>query len=278
MLVRNSAAVLMLTAGLGAADVGMLRADEPNTLTDAERQAGFELLFDGRTTTGWESKPTARWKIDDGAIFVVDAGDDPYEPGIVCRAKKLPEDFDLRFEWRETSWQYAVRPQEFVTNGCIGRECWSRSNTNYADGKSQIVEFAVAVAGFEAGGRRLLTTTGLVEFPPENPPRGFSETSQRSRDLTRPVGQWNSARIVHQRGVIQHWLNGRKVNEENTRDATIQALPSQSRRWTAVMQKGTYVAFNEGPFLSGRPAWYRSIKARAIGPDEPLDSTPIVGE
>ena len=29
------------------------RASEPNQLTDAEKQAGWKLLFDGQTTNGW---------------------------------------------------------------------------------------------------------------------------------------------------------------------------------------------------------------------------------
>ncbi len=44
----------------------------PNTLTDAEKAAGWKLLFDGKTTTGWRNykKETLGpgWKVVDGAI------------------------------------------------------------------------------------------------------------------------------------------------------------------------------------------------------------------
>ena len=34
---------------------------------------------------------------------------------------------------------------------------------------------------------------------------------QPSRDATKPVGEWNTGRIVCKGTVVQHWLNGEKV-------------------------------------------------------------------
>src|SRR5580693_5091699 len=54
----------------------------PNTLTDAEKAAGWKLLFDGKSMDGWHSfkRDTVRpgWKIEDGTLACVDpknAGD-----------------------------------------------------------------------------------------------------------------------------------------------------------------------------------------------------------
>jgi 3-keto-disaccharide hydrolase len=50
----------------------------PNTLTDAEKAAGWKLLFDGKTTTGWRNyKKTSvgpGWKVEDGALVRADKG------------------------------------------------------------------------------------------------------------------------------------------------------------------------------------------------------------
>ena len=53
----------------------------PNTLTDAEKAAGWKLLFDGQTTTGWRNYKkdsiSPGWKVEEGKLvrFGKDAGD-----------------------------------------------------------------------------------------------------------------------------------------------------------------------------------------------------------
>ena len=63
----------------------------PNQLTDAERVAGWRLLFDGRTLTGWrglgyDTVPTAHWKIVDGTIRKIANGKVPRVPDEIGRA------------------------------------------------------------------------------------------------------------------------------------------------------------------------------------------------
>src|SRR5438105_12782655 len=48
-------------------------ATRPNQLTDGERAAGWRLLFDGLTLAGWrglgyDTVPTAHWRVERGAI------------------------------------------------------------------------------------------------------------------------------------------------------------------------------------------------------------------
>src|SRR5437762_12176048 len=54
----------------------------PNSLTPAERTAGWRLLFDGRTFAGWrglgyDPVPTSPWAIVDGAVKKIANGDVP---------------------------------------------------------------------------------------------------------------------------------------------------------------------------------------------------------
>jgi hypothetical protein len=51
----------------------------PNTLTSQEQAAGWQLLWDGKTTTGWRSVktdvfPTQGWVIHDGVLTVQEIG------------------------------------------------------------------------------------------------------------------------------------------------------------------------------------------------------------
>src|SRR5919106_6519603 len=84
-----------------------------NTLTDAERAAGWRLLFDGRTLTGWrglgrDTVPTAHWVIVDGAIRKIPSGVIPRRPdgqpvaGGDLMSVDAYRDFELTWEWKVT--------------------------------------------------------------------------------------------------------------------------------------------------------------------------------
>jgi len=60
---------LALAAALGAAPLA--KADEPNTLTPAEKADGWQLLFDGRSLDGWRaSDKPGTFSVKDGEIVV----------------------------------------------------------------------------------------------------------------------------------------------------------------------------------------------------------------
>src|SRR5881397_855811 len=53
-------------------------ATQPNTLTEAEKKAGWRSLFDGKTTTGWRGyqmdKLPPGWEVIDGVLVRVRGG------------------------------------------------------------------------------------------------------------------------------------------------------------------------------------------------------------
>ena len=64
-----------------------------NTLSSEEKSLGFELIFNGKDYKGWENK--GNWVVEEGAIARKDKGG-----GITYNAKKVPDNFELRFEWK----------------------------------------------------------------------------------------------------------------------------------------------------------------------------------
>ena len=80
----------------------------PNTLTAAEKAAGWKLLFDGKTTKGWRNynKQTIgeRWKVADGVLYldVSNKNADGFQVGgggdIITEAEY--ENYELRLDWK----------------------------------------------------------------------------------------------------------------------------------------------------------------------------------
>ena len=72
-LAALSIALLLCTSPThGQQPAGRPRSNANNTLTDAERAAGWRLLFDGSTTNGWrgyksQTLPPA-WHVEDGTL------------------------------------------------------------------------------------------------------------------------------------------------------------------------------------------------------------------
>ena len=70
-----------------------VEAGEVNQLTEEERMAGFEVLFNGTNLSGWEHR--GNWSVEDGVISREGDGG-----SLVFIRKKIPNDFELKFQWK----------------------------------------------------------------------------------------------------------------------------------------------------------------------------------
>ena len=224
--------VLFLAVSLIAVSVATtLSAADPNTLTDEEKQAGFEAIFNGRDLAGWQQK--GNWVIEDGALFRSAKGG-----GITYEAKKMPDDFELRFEWKvaeKSNSGVYYRPGQY--------EYQILDNQGHNDGKN-----------------------------PRSSAASLYFCMAPSHDATKPVGQWNTGRIVCKGSVIQHWLNGQKVVDFDYDDPKYAAERELLR-----LRGGDLAARGANLHLQdhGDPVWYRGIKLRALPADAQLDRTPV---
>src|SRR4051812_38165304 len=69
-----------------------------NTLTTAEKKAGWKLLFNGKDFSGWHNfkSDTIRpgWQVKDGAMVCVD----PHNAGDLCTTEKF-DSFEMELEY-----------------------------------------------------------------------------------------------------------------------------------------------------------------------------------
>lgn len=219
------------TAGLAAAGA------EPNALTDDERRAGWELLFDGRSLAGWRgynrSELPDGWVVENGTLARVGPGGD-----IITESQY--GDFELSLEWKvEAGGNSGVfyRAEE-------GHE-WIYQSAP----EMQILDDA----GHRDGGDPLTSAGANYGLHPA--PRG----------VVRAAGQWNEARIVADGDRVEHWLNGVKIVEYElgSRDWEERVAASKFAEWPPY---GRARRGHIGLQDHGDPVWFRNVKIRSTRP------------
>lgn len=201
------------------------------TLPADEQQLQFEVLFGGSDLSGWDQK--GNWIAQDGALFRAEKGG-----GIRYKNKPVPDDFELRFEWKIS---------ERGNSGIYYRP------TQY--------EYQILHNQGHGDGRNPRTSAASLYFcmPP-------------AKDATRPVGEWNTGRIVCKGSVIQHWLNGEKVVDFDYANPKWEKEVELLRvRGGDLKARGAHLNLQD----HGDLVWYRNIRMRAIPESEKLQSENI---
>jgi hypothetical protein len=207
----------------------------PNSLSAAERTAGWELLFDGRTTTGWRTynldSLRGGWSAQDGMLTRTGEGGDI----ITDRSFR---DFELSLEWRLEAggnsgvFYRAAEGEEWVYHSAP--EMQVLDDDGHPDGANPLTS-----AGSDYG---------LYPAP---------------RGVVHPVGEWNQARVLVRGSHVEHWLNGTRIVEYELGSPDWEARVAESKfvEWPAY---GRAAEGHIGLQDHGDPVWYRNIKVRVI--------------
>jgi hypothetical protein len=158
----------------------------PNTLTPAQRDAGWRLLFDGRTTDGWRGFKTEAvpgvWAVVDGALTRV-AG--ATGGGDIMTREKFAN-FELALDWK-------VAPGG--NSGIFYRASQDDDEIYWTAPEMQVLDDAA-----HADGANRLTSAG-ANYGLDAAPAG----------IVKKAGEWNHVEIRIQGNHVEHWLNGVKV-------------------------------------------------------------------
>lgn len=215
-----------------------LFAGEPNTLTAQEKSAGWRLLFDGRTLQGWRGYKTeaigAGWQVQDGALVLTQgkAGD------LVTQDEFA--DFEFEFEWKIS---------EGGNSGVIYRSGLGESAPYRTGPEYQVLDNEKA-ADNKLGNHLAGSLYDLANEVPRN--------------LPKPVGQWNSSRLVVKGWKVEHWLNGQKLVSIDLASAEGKAAIAKSKfkDWPkfASLAKGRIALQDHGNVVSFRSLRIRELK------------------
>jgi hypothetical protein len=207
----------------------------PNTLTAAERAAGWRLVFDGTSTSGWrgyrQSTIPAGWTVVDAALTRVSGGGD------IITVDQFTN-FELSLEWQ-------ISPGG--NSGIMYRVTESADATFHTGPEMQVLDNAG-----HADGANPLSRAGACYSL-------YAPTA----DVVRPPGAWNEVRIVVNGALVQHWLNGTRIVEYELGSADWIARLSNSplRDFAGYgRQPRGHIALQD----HGDRVAYRSIKIRVM--------------
>jgi hypothetical protein len=218
-----------------AEDGGGQDPEAMNTLTEAERDAGWELLFDGETMQGWRgyNRPDfpSGWSAEDGMLVRTGPGGD------IITDRQFT-DFELSLEWRV---------EEGGNSGVMYRAAEGEESIYHSAPEMQVLDDA----GHADGGDPLTSAGANYGLHPA------------ARGVVRPAGEWNRARVVVEGNHVEHWLNGVRVVEYELGSEDWEARVAESKfaQWPAY---GRAPRGHIGLQDHDDPVWYRNIKIREI--------------
>jgi hypothetical protein len=254
MLRRQLAGALCTVAVAGAAASGQHAT--PNTLTAAEKAAGWRLLFDGKTLKGWhglgfKTGEMSLWRVEDDALARIPVGRAPVQAdgqpltGVDLISDDSFQNFELAWEWK-------------VASG-------GNSGLKYNVSESLSTEMSPPHGA--KGWEYQMLDDSLAEdnkLPSHRTGALYDMFPPSAGTAVKPAGQWNSSRLIFNGSHGEHWLNGVKVVEFELGSTSFDSAFAKSKYakfppWFPVRRKGQIVLQDHDAGV-----WFRSIKIREI--------------
>lgn len=200
-----------------------------NVLSEKEKEAGWELLWDGKTSQGWRSHkssefPKSGWSIHNGVLSVEESdGGESTNGGDIITVNQyknfvLEVDFNIT-KGANSGIKYFVDPSLNKGAGsAIGCEFQILDDKLHPDAQKGV------------GGNRTLGS--LYDLIPAN---GKLFNPHLNKKRFKGIGTWNRARVEVRGHKVTHYLNGSKIIEYTRNTQMWKALVAYSKykNWSA---------------------------------------------
>lgn len=213
-----------------------------NTLSDQEKNEGWLLLFDGKTTDGWHlyNKPETKstWVVKDGAL-TCDPFDENAERGDLVSDKEF-KNYDFTFEWKVT---------ESGNSGVF----------------INVVEEAKTPQAWFTGPEYQLLDSKHIDYEIEVKRSGclYGFSPQVTPTMTKPAGQWNTSRIKQVDGKVEFYLNGNLTAKVDFHSKAWKDFTANSN-FKNFPQFGASTAGHIGLQIWSSPVWFRNLKIKEL--------------
>jgi len=247
---------LILAAALMLPSSFSFASETANTLSEQEQKDGWVLLFDGSTTDGWtgtrtEGFPEIGWVVENGELVVLPApGDANHSGGDIITTQEY-KNFELSLEFKlaegsNSGIKYFMDPNLLKEKGsALGLEYSILDDAAHPDAKQGV-----------AGNRTQGSLYDLI-------PAGITLEPEKIKQMNKPIGEWNQARIVVKGGNVQHWLNGIRVLDFKRGSPSFRALVANSK----YAGKENFGEWKSTPILlqdHGDRVAFRNVKIRKL--------------
>ena len=225
-----------------------MKQTAPNTLSQAEIDDGWVLLFDGKSTDHWrgynkESFPQKGWVVENGTLKVLSSGKGEAGGGGDIITKEEYDNFEFSLEWKVSEggnsgifYLAQEKPDQPIWKSAP--EMQILDNDKHPD------------ARLGKDGNR--TAGSLYDLIPGN------------MDVVNPAGEWNKVKILVYKGTVVHWVNGEQVLEyhlwtEDWKNMIMQSKFKDYDDFLNTAEKG-YIGLQD----HGDDVWFRNIKIKVL--------------
>jgi hypothetical protein len=214
-----------------------------NTLSKQEEKDGWNLLFDGKTTKGWHGynmkQIYSAWKVGDGELYLdvtsLDRGD-------IITDEEF-ENYELTLDWKIT---------ECGNSGIIFN---SIESTKYKH-------------AYETGPEMQILDNACAPDAkiPKHRAGNLYDLIAPAVESVKPANQWNTVKIISDKGHLELWLNG-ALQAETTMFTPEWEAMLQSSKWNSARYPD-FGKSNKGRIMlqgdhEGRVS-FRNIKIRLL--------------
>jgi Domain of Unknown Function (DUF1080) len=213
-----------------------------NQLSEQQVAEGWQLLFDGQTTIGWQifkGRKNNTWEVVDGTLHCKalneTTGDGNERSDLITTAEF--ENFELAFDWK-----IGVQGN----SGIMFRVTEDFEQPYYSGPEYQLMD-----------------DSGFPDETPDHLTGSNYGMHAAANTKIKPAGEWNTSKLVVNKNQVEHWLNGEKVVAYELNSPDWLALKKASK-WNEAPGYGAspkgHIAFQD----HGSEAWFRNIKIKTL--------------
>lgn len=209
------------------------------------KKGAWVSLFNGKDLKGWhgfnKTAPVKNWEIENGSLVCLGAVKGTDTGGDIVSDKEY-SNFELAWEWK-------------IDKG-------SNSGVLY-----HVVESPKYEASYLTGPEyQMIDDINWVPDVLEDWQKTGADYAMHPANnlkVLKPVGEWNTSRIVFNNGHVEHWLNGKKIVEFTAWDADWQKKKAEGK-WKDHPDYGVAKVGHIALQDHGHKAYYKNIRIKEL--------------